>query len=671
MKRILIAFFFLFFSLSYSQEHLSLHDDNPIIDSLKQVYAKSKSDSLKCIVCFKIANIYGRDQKIELRKKYSAIANKLIGNNKTLKDLSYYYNSLDYLLKNDFNGYQRALIAANDKLKKYTNTDICKNRLSILHNLYISYSRNGDDDKSMKILLEESIPLSKKVKDYEILSLSYKSLAILFLNKEDNKKCEYYILQSIKELELHKFNSINYKEILLESYLIYAEILIDFKRYIETEKYLEKAAEILHNHPDSNLNCNYFYVKGYLNFKTKSYEAALNALEIGLKHAKLTEDFYSLDRMRLLQFMVLKETGNYVKAKEAILTILDSDYLTVYDKIKYTKELAEIYHKLKDDTNSILYYKKYILKSDSLHTAEMKSKVLNLESKFNATQKEKQILVLEKEKNEVALRAEKNRVYYFTFAHLSILLVITLFFLFKYLRNQKKLANQKEINYNQEIAVLKKEKELQVMQAIIDSEEAERKRIARDLHDGIGSRLSSLKMQFNHILKKNISTPEIEKINSELSASISDLRQTAFNLIPETLLKLGLELALKDLCVSMATEKISIFFTAYEIQKNIKETNQITIFRIVQELLSNALKHSNCDEIHLECSQNDTLFLINLEDNGIGFNTNNIDNFTGLGLKNIQNRIEILNGKYEVKSSNSGTIFNIELNIQSTDEKSI
>ena len=115
MIRIIIICFLLSFYLGISQEHLSLHDDETIIDSLKNVYNNSSDDSLKSIACFKIAHIYGRDQKIELRKKYLAIANSLIGNNKTLKDLSYYYNSLDYLLKSDFNGYHKALTEANDK----------------------------------------------------------------------------------------------------------------------------------------------------------------------------------------------------------------------------------------------------------------------------------------------------------------------------------------------------------------------------------------------------------------------------------------------------------------------------------------------------------------------------------------------------------------------------
>ena len=210
------------------------------------------------------------------------------------------------------------------------------------------------------------------------------------------------------------------------------------------------------------------------------------------------------------------------------------------------------------------------------------------------------------------------------------------------------------------------------MQAMIDGEEAERKRIARDLHDGIGSRLSSLKMQINDFELKNINNKDFENISKGLSKSITDLRRTAFNLVPETLSKLGLELALKDLCFSMSNSNVTILFTSNEIQNNLIESNQIAIFRIVQELINNALKHSKCSEILVDCSQHERLFLITIEDNGIGFNTKDLQCFSGLGLKNIKNRVEMLKGSLEIFSNScNGTIFNIELKVQFENDKKI
>jgi signal transduction histidine kinase len=122
----------------------------------------------------------------------------------------------------------------------------------------------------------------------------------------------------------------------------------------------------------------------------------------------------------------------------------------------------------------------------------------------------------------------------------------------------------------------------------------------------------------------------------------------------------------------MSNNNVTIHFTSNEIQSNIIESNQITIFRIVQELINNSLKHSNCTEIVVDCSQNGELFLITVEDNGIGFNTNDIDSFAGLGLRNIKSRVELLKGTMDVVSNSwKGTVFNIELKVQFENEKKI
>ena len=114
---------------------------------------------------------------------------------------------------------------------------------------------------------------------------------------------------------------------------------------------------------------------------------------------------------------------------------------------------------------------------------------------------------------------------------------------------------------------------------------------------------------------------------------------------------------------------VTVAFQANEISKSIKANDQVTIFRIVQELINNALKHSNCTEIIVDCSQNDDLFLITVEDNGKGFNSDDLAAYNGLGLKNIKNRIELLKGKLDVQSiPNKGTVFNIELLLQTNDD---
>ncbi|MEP6805652.1 MAG: sensor histidine kinase [Flavobacterium sp.] len=197
---------------------------------------------------------------------------------------------------------------------------------------------------------------------------------------------------------------------------------------------------------------------------------------------------------------------------------------------------------------------------------------------------------------------------------------------------------------------------------MIEGEEVERKRIARDLHDGLGSMLSGLKIHLKLAEKDNALSPA--EINTLLDNSIKELRNISQNLMPESLLKLSLEHALRDLCMANSNAKTTIEFQ-YLIQKpNLPKNYEIVIYRIIQELLNNALKYAEATQILVSCSQNKDTFFITVEDNGIGFDVSDKNN-SGMGLRNIKNRVEFLKGKLEIESTpNKGTSTYIELKVK-------
>ena len=132
--------------------------------------------------------------------------------------------------------------------------------------------------------------------------------------------------------------------------------------------------------------------------------------------------------------------------------------------------------------------------------------------------------------------------------------------------------------------------------------------------------------------------------------------------MPESLLNFGLEIALKDLCEFYMKDGLTIDFQPINIEKNLPLNLQVNIYRIVQELLSNAVKHSNADNILVQCSQNEEEFYITVEDNGKGITDGERSKMKSLGLKNLQNRVDFLKGKMEIQSAeNMGTAVNIEL----------
>jgi signal transduction histidine kinase len=673
LKKIISILLFVNVLAAYSQSYNSLNNDQKLLDSLKTFFSVAKSDSLKCVLSFKLSSVYYKNNEFKLSKHYLNTAKKLIKGNAYLNDLSYYYYAMSYLpLTSDEKQMQNFRIAheqANLKLEKYHNQEALSIRSTILFNLALVNQRQNNDYNSIKILINEAIPVAKRANDKIEIANIYRFLGLIFYNKNDIQKAEQYVNLAIQTLEKKKINHESYNEDLLEFYLFYVEILSQQKKLEEASQYLLKSKKVLDKQPNSNLFIDYYAAAGELDHQYKNYHKALVFFDQGIAKAQLDSDAYSILNFKLLKYESFKELKNYEQAKNILLEVLNDKDVNIEDKKNYSKDLAWIYKKLKNFPKAFQYMQQYIALSDSLDAISNKNEIANLEAKFKNKENENKIKELEIQKQQALLISKYNQLYYIVFGLISFTLLLTTIFLIKNSKSQKRIATQKEVNYHQNLNALAIQKELDVMQAMINGEEAERERIARDLHDGIGSRLSALKMQLQTINESDSNIAAVKFFSDSLSKSIVELRQVAFNLMPETLLKLGLELALKDLCHSLHTQNITVTFQSNEISKSIKATDQVTIFRIVQELINNALKHSNCNEIIVDCSQNDNLFLITVEDNGKGFSSDDLVAFNGLGLKNIKNRIELLKGKLDVQSiSNKGTIFNIELLLESNNE---
>ncbi|MDD5150485.1 MAG: sensor histidine kinase [Flavobacterium sp.] len=652
-----ILILFLLSKSIYSQRFNSLNDKSQFIDSITTIIKTTKNDSLKCIYSYKIGGLYLRNKDTSNFYAYLQLGNSLSNKYPYLKDLSGYFNALDFYIKGDVERYAKEITITLNKIKKYKHISSYEMQAILAQNLSLVRQMQDNEKESMRLIVEVAIPAAIQSKNSEILSDQYKLVAIALMNILDREKANSYFRKAIVEIEKANTSSPILLETKIELYIVAAENLIYLKNYSEGRDLLNKAFLILKNYPTSNLNGLYYYSDGLYYQKLKKYQLALKSYKKGIEVSQYNNDLYSINRCKFVRYQTYFEQKKYAEANAILLELIKNGKLLAQEKKDYYKEASTTYYKLGDYKNAFKYIEKYTVMNDSIIQSQSKNQVLLLEAKFNKVENEKKIKELEHHNRNAILAAENTRLYIILISLLSFVLLLSVYFLWRNSRTQKQLTVEKEINYNQSISFLKNQKENEVMQAMINGEEIERKRIARDLHDGIGSRLSALKMKLSQSSFDNF-----EDISQMLNNAIIELRQVSFNLLPETLLKLGLELALKDLCHSLETNKVTINFISNEIQKTISESNQITIFRIIQELINNALKHSNCTEIIVECSQNGNLFLITVEDNGVGFNSGNIENFSGLGLKNIKNRIVLMKGKLSIDSSkNSVTSINIEL----------
>jgi signal transduction histidine kinase len=215
----------------------------------------------------------------------------------------------------------------------------------------------------------------------------------------------------------------------------------------------------------------------------------------------------------------------------------------------------------------------------------------------------------------------------------------------------------------QRISELETERQLTATQALLQGEEAERKRLARDLHDGLGGMLSVIKLNLTN-MKGNAILPEtdipaFENALEMLDGSIRELRRVAHNLMPESLMRYGLKAALSDFCGSIDLVKFHYFGN----DQRMDERYEVAVFRIAQELVNNAIKHSKSRQINVQVIQEQERINLVVQDNGIGFNPDKLKDMNTSGLSSIRSRVESLKGQLDFFSEpQKGTEVQVNFN---------
>ncbi len=336
----------------------------------------------------------------------------------------------------------------------------------------------------------------------------------------------------------------------------------------------------------------------------------------------------------------------FYQAKNVLLPTGDKSLLgDIY------QALAEVYIKDQNMDSALTYLNTYIGFRDSVFRSDKVASLLEFETKYKTKEKEQALLI------ETAENKEKQRTILFLILSLFGLLV-TLIFVYRFFR-QKRKVNALEISVkNQEIDNLLKEQESNRYVAILQGQEEERQRLSQDLHDRIGGTLAALKVHFGLISESNDHIQLTELIDE----AVKDVRNISHNLASGKLISKGLKSTLSDLVTTINKSKTVKFglFMKDEITFSNSHSEQ-EIYSIIQELLSNTLKHADANHIDLSINQQNQLVNILFEDDGRGFNPEEIKS-EGLGLSNIHNRIAKLNGDLDIDSSvGRGSIFNINI----------
>jgi signal transduction histidine kinase len=236
-----------------------------------------------------------------------------------------------------------------------------------------------------------------------------------------------------------------------------------------------------------------------------------------------------------------------------------------------------------------------------------------------------------------------------------VVLIAGLFF-FVIVYQRKMIKNQVALRR------LEDERQQELLKAVIDAQESERKRLAEDLHDSVGQVLSAIKLKLHKLDKLNDGQNDMLADTRKLTDEcIQEIRNIIHNVLPPVLTDFGLIDALQALCVKMNDNTaIQVTFNRKLPDERFGSEIELTLYRIAQELFGNAVKHSDATTIHVDLAKNGNTLVMSFRDNGKGFNIDTVKH--GFGIKNLRSRVQLINGKIDIYSKPlSGTITTINI----------
>lgn len=197
--------------------------------------------------------------------------------------------------------------------------------------------------------------------------------------------------------------------------------------------------------------------------------------------------------------------------------------------------------------------------------------------------------------------------------------------------------------------------------AVLEAEERERQRIAQDLHDGVGQMMSAVKLNLSAFQSELQITDEqiknkFENIFSLVDDSCKEVRSVSHNMMPNALLKNGLSTAVREFLNKIDSNALEVNLYVEGLDEHLNSDVEIMLYRVIQECVNNAVKHAGASKLDLSIIREEKNLSVSIEDNGKGFDTSDMDLFSGIGLKNIISRVEYLKGNIEFDAKeNKGT----------------
>lgn len=462
-------------------------------------------------------------------------------------------------------------------------------------------------------------------------------LGDVFLRDKDTDKAEYYLDKS------NKFLNGKYAEV--DYYYRKSGIEVQRNNYEKGKKYILKALDAL---KDKEIN---------------AYPLMLTSLG----HIYLLQNDYSNAKQYLHQSLHYQNKNNFKGPSSA--TYLDLYYLEKRFEKNSTLEkyyldkalefnegdinlLRDIYLAYKDyysrnnDSNSELeYLNKYNNINDSIFNIEKVKVKTNIESQFQLNENKKELALKEK-----IIQKDKNikLTYLIGVSLLGLLIFVIVIFYFLRLKTQKKLRKNQKLLHEEQLKLMLENQRTEIIKEKIKAKVEERGKLSLELHDGIASEISALKLSL--ATESTLSKSEIDELVEKIDKLYSEIRNLSHSLDPDNIDFVEFSQFVANLCKQIEKSGLQTTKNLYITKKvdDLEVETLVNVYRIIQEIVTNILKHANATEVVFDVVETDDTLYIHIKDNGVGFDVK--ESKQGIGLKNIQKRVASFKGNFSIET---------------------
>ncbi|MFD2920795.1 tetratricopeptide repeat protein [Terrimonas rubra] len=650
-----LALFFLSVQL-YTLKAQTLNED-----SLVNSFRTEKNDSIRIYGALKWVN-YLLNHKLATEQGFRVLDSikKLpaIQQYPTLQIQGYNIAGNFYKSNNNWPGaldaFNTAFTAAGN-LKD--NNQRNKVKMMLLSNIGSIYTVNGDFKTALEYrlqaleLVEQHPPLN-----YTNLGTVYINLSTDYLSlKMPDKAIEY--AQKVEQI----FDSLK-APLQLTAYSQFYDIYSYTRNQDSIKKTISKLTTLLaatNLSVAQKLDGEYMaaYMQGdYELSYNKNIPAAISFYTRALEKAQQLED------NRQIVFIQSKlgnaqlqqnNTGAAISHLLPAYTLSKAEQLTDQE-LELSKLLANSYYKQGSHQQAADFYAMANILADSIYNKAKTNELNFLEGKYQNQLKEKAITELTLTNSLNRIKILQRNKWLITGGAIAGVVLLLLFFLYKNSKQKQLLIQKDNEQQQQHILFLQQQQQVVSMQSMINGQETERTRIAKDLHDGLGGLFSTVKMHFSSLQHEQEALAQnaaFIKSYELVNTASEEVRRIAHNMMPEVLIKIGLIPAVQELCSSInAGRLLHTNLQVYGMDKRLNPSTEIMLYRIVQELLNNIIKHAHATEAILQFNKDGNRLSVTVEDNGRGFNTEAGDVQNGIGLESVKSRVTYLNGQLSIDS---------------------